>query len=166
VVDRIYSDGVETKERLRQELASRRAELTPDKVAVASFVVVDRLRRVVDWPSLHSLHVYRSVAEWGELDTSELVAWVEGSWPAIEIVQPTHDKDQPFPEQEFDLIVVPVLGFDRDNNRLGLGGGWYDRFAARQPQAQKIGLAYTWALVEDGIPVEPWDVKLDGVVTN
>lgn len=157
---------METKRELRQRLRARRAELPPDEVAVASFVMQDRLRRAVDWPSLHSMHVYRSVAEWGELDTSELVAWIGTEWPEIEVVQPTLRKDQPFPEQAFDLIVVPALGFDRDNNRLGLGGGWYDRFVAQQPQARKIGAAYTWALVEDGIPVDPWDMKLDAVVTG
>jgi 5-formyltetrahydrofolate cyclo-ligase len=155
-----------TKNELRQRLEARRAELTADEVALASFIVQDRLRRAVDWPSIRSLHVYRSVAEWGELDTSELVAWLAREWPDIEVVQPTLSKDQPFPEQQFDVILVPALGFDRDNNRLGLGGGWYDRFVAHQPQAQKIGVAYAWALVEDGIPVEPWDMKLDLVVTG
>ena len=94
------------------------------------------------------------------------MAWLAEEWPEIEVVQPTLSKDQPFPEQQFDLILVPALGYDRDNNRLGLGGGWYDRFVAQQPQAQKIGIAYAWGLVEDGIPVEPWDMKLDGVVTS
>jgi 5-formyltetrahydrofolate cyclo-ligase len=162
----IYSEAVWTKSELRQRLETRRVELSADEVALASFVVQDRLRRVVDWPSLHSLHVYRSVAGWGELDTSELVTWLEQEWPKIEVVQPSLRKDQAFPEQKFDLVVVPALGFDSDSNRLGLGGGWYDRFLAQQPQAQKIGLAYAWALVEDGIPVEPWDVKLDRIVSS
>jgi 5-formyltetrahydrofolate cyclo-ligase len=145
---------------------ARRAALTPEEVAAASRVVLQELQRTVDWGAISSAHVYRSVAEWGELDTSELVAWLAEAWPEIEVVQPTLSKDQPFPEREFDLILVPALGFDRDNNRLGLGGGWYDRFVARQPRARKIGVAYAWALVEDGIPVEPWDMKLDRVVTG
>jgi len=155
-----------TKNELRLELSARRAALTPDEVAAASHAVLDELQRAVDWSSVGSVHVYRSVAEWGELDTSALVAWLAEEWPKIEVVQPTLSKDQPFPEREFDLILVPALGFDRDNNRLGLGGGWYDRFVAQQPQARKIGIAYAWALVEDGIPVEPWDMKLDMVVTG
>ena len=145
---------------------ARRRALSPEEVAAASRAVLEELQRDVDWSAIGSVHVYRSVAEWGELDTSALVAWLAEEWPEIEVVQPTLSKDQPFPEQQFDLILVPALGFDRDNNRLGLGGGWYDRFVAQQPQAQKIGVAYAWALVEDGIPVEPWDMKLDRVVTG
>jgi 5-formyltetrahydrofolate cyclo-ligase len=154
-----------TKPELRRKLDAQRRALSPDEVAAASRTVLELLQQTVDWYSVRSVHVYRSVAEWGELDTSKLVAWLAEEWPEIEVVQPTVSKDQPFPEQQLDLIVVPALGFDRDNNRLGLGGGWYDRFVARQPQAQKIGLAYAWALVEDGIPVEPWDMKLDRVVS-
>src|SRR4029077_20403257 len=119
-----------------------------------------------DWPSIDSVHVYRSVAEWGELDTSGLVTWLAEGCPEIEGVQPTLSKHQPFPARTCDLILVPALGFDRDNNRLGLGGGWYDRFVAPQPGAQKIGIAYAGALVEDGIPAERWDMKLDRVVSG
>jgi 5-formyltetrahydrofolate cyclo-ligase len=157
---------VASKAELRPALEARRRALTPDDVAAASRAVLEEFKRAVRWSAVRSVHVYRSVAEWGELDTSELVAWLAEEWPDIEVVQPTLSKDQPFPEQQFDVILVPALGFDRDNNRLGLGGGWYDRFVAHQPQAQKIGVAYAWALVEDGIPVEPWDMKLDLVVTG
>jgi 5-formyltetrahydrofolate cyclo-ligase len=153
---------VASKAELRRELMARRAALTPAEVAAASAIVFEKLR-ALDWTSVGSVHVYRSVAEWGELDTSAFVAWLG---PKIEVIQPTLSKDQPFPEQQFDVILVPALGFDRDGNRLGLGGGWYDRFVAEQPQAQKIGIAYAWALVEEGIPVEPWDMKLDSVVTG
>ncbi len=155
-----------SKAELRRTLEAKRQALTREEVAEASRAVLGQLQRVVDWPAVGSLHVYSSVPEWGELDTSELVEWLEDEWPEIEIVQPSLLKDQPFPEQLFDVIIVPALGFDRDNNRLGFGGGWYDRFVAQQMQAKKIGVAYAWALVEDGIPVDPWDMKLDLAVTG
>jgi 5-formyltetrahydrofolate cyclo-ligase len=157
---------VSSKAELRRALAARRRALSPDEVAAASRAVLTDLQQIVDWSHIGSVHVYRSVAEWGELDTSALVAWLAEEWPEIDVVQPTLSKDQPLPEREFDLIVIPALGFDRDNNRLGLGGGWYDRFVTQQPQARKIGVAYAWALIEDGIPVEPWDMKLDSVVVG
>jgi 5-formyltetrahydrofolate cyclo-ligase len=155
-----------SKPELRGELMARRAALSPSEVAAASSGVLEQLQQTVEWRWIHSIHVYRSVAEWGELDTSALVEWLAEEWPEIEVVQPSLSKDQPFPEQQFDLIFVPALGYDDDNNRLGLGGGWYDRFVAQQPRARKIGLAYAWGRVADGIPVEPWDMKLDGIVTS
>ena len=141
---------------------ARRRALTPEEVAASSAVVLEKLQ-ALDWSGVRCVHVYRSVAEWGELDTGAFVAWLD---PKIEVVQPDLTKTQPFPEQQFDVILVPALGFDRDGNRLGLGGGWYDRFVAQQPRARKIGVAYAWAFVEDGIPVEPWDMKLDRVVSG
>jgi len=157
---------VPAKAELRRTLEAKRQALTREEVAAASRAVLEQLQRDVDWPAIKSVHIYSSVEEWGELDTSELVEWLEDEWPAIAIVQPSLLKDQPFPEQLFDVIIVPALGFDRDNNRVGFGGGWYDRFVAQQLQAQKIGVAYAWALVEEGIPVDPWDMKLDLVVTG
>ena len=162
----MYARTVPSKDELRRTLEEKRQALTRDEVEAASRAVLDQLQRVVDWSAVKSVHVYSSVEEWGELDTSDLVEWLEDEWPGIEIAQPSLLKDQPFPEQLFDVIIVPALGFDRDNNRVGFGGGWYDRFVAQQLQARKIGVAYAWALVEDGIPVDPWDMKLDLVVTG
>ena len=64
------------------------------------------------------------------------------------------------------LILVPVLGFDRDCYRLGLGGGFYDRFLAGQASATTVGLAYDWAFVPEGLPREEHDVPLDRIVTD
>lgn len=68
----------------------------------------------------------------------------------------------------FDVILVPLLGFDASGGRLGNGGGYYDRALAgsrtgRKPQ--RIGYAY--ALQEVGeLPIEAFDVRLDAVVTE
>jgi 5-formyltetrahydrofolate cyclo-ligase len=64
-----------------------------------------------------------------------------------------------------DLILTPLLGFDRAFNRLGQGGGDYDRAFARYPDALRIGIA--WSVQEiDAVPIEPWDVPLDAVLTE
>lgn len=67
--------------------------------------------------------------------------------------------------KQYDLIIVPIVGFDKDNYRLGLGGGWYDRFLADQPRAQTIGLAYTLCEV-DILPHESHDISLDKIITE
>nr|WP_084197259.1 5-formyltetrahydrofolate cyclo-ligase [Solimonas soli] len=70
--------------------------------------------------------------------------------------------------REFDAIVLPLLGFDMHGNRLGTGGGYYDRWLARPrstPRPRYLGYAYAIQQVEQ-IPREPWDVKLDAVITE
>lgn len=64
-----------------------------------------------------------------------------------------------------DIILVPLLGFDRTMNRIGQGAGHYDRIFVRHPAALRIGLA--WSCQErPEIPTDPWDVPLDGVLTE
>ncbi|MHA6770206.1 5-formyltetrahydrofolate cyclo-ligase [Sphingobium ummariense] len=64
-----------------------------------------------------------------------------------------------------DAIVAPLLGFDKAMNRLGQGGGYYDRAFARWPDALRIGLA--WSVQEiDAVPADPWDLPLDMVMTE
>lgn len=64
-----------------------------------------------------------------------------------------------------DAIVAPLLGFDPAMNRLGQGGGYYDRAFARHPDALRIGIA--WSVQEhDLLPADPWDLPLDAVLTE
>jgi 5-formyltetrahydrofolate cyclo-ligase len=64
-----------------------------------------------------------------------------------------------------DLILSPLLGFDRAFNRLGQGGGDYDRAFARHPEALRIGIAWSVQQI-DVLPTEPWDMPLDAVLTE
>lgn len=70
-----------------------------------------------------------------------------------------------------DLLLVPLVGFDRAGQRLGMGGGFYDRTLAalamrrhwRRPRT--VGLAYAFQELPS-LPREPWDVPLDAVCTE
>ena len=64
-----------------------------------------------------------------------------------------------------DLIITPLLAFDRSGGRLGQGGGYYDRTFAAFPNAWRIGLAYAGQEVEN-LPGESHDVPLHGVLTD
>lgn len=65
-----------------------------------------------------------------------------------------------------DLVVVPALAFDPQGNRLGRGGGYYDRFLARlKPEVVTVGLVFDQQIV-DSIPVNSHDVTVDIVVTD
>jgi 5-formyltetrahydrofolate cyclo-ligase len=63
------------------------------------------------------------------------------------------------------LIFVPMLGFDAALNRIGQGGGHYDRYLAAHPQALRIGLAWDVQRV-DSIEARPWDIPMDAILTE
>jgi 5-formyltetrahydrofolate cyclo-ligase len=70
---------------------------------------------------------------------------------------------------ELDVVLVPLVAFDRRLTRVGSGAGYYDRtFAARLLDAGPpllVGLAYAWQQVDD-LRREAWDVALDLVITD
>lgn len=64
-----------------------------------------------------------------------------------------------------DIILTPLVGFDRRGNRLGQGAGHYDRAFAAFPHAHRIGVA--WSVQEvDALPADPWDVPLHAIITE
>ena len=73
------------------------------------------------------------------------------------------------PAWALDLILLPLVGFDDDGQRMGMGGGFYDRtlaFTRRPgPRPRLIGLAHDCQRVER-LPVAPWDVPLDAIVSD
>lgn len=68
--------------------------------------------------------------------------------------------------QDMAALVMPLVGFDADCHRLGMGGGWYDRSLAfrqeRAPPPWLVGAAFAAQRV-DALPREAWDVRLDAV---
>ncbi len=64
-----------------------------------------------------------------------------------------------------DLILTPLVGFDRALNRLGYGKGHYDRAFAGNPAALRIGIAWSVQEVE-ALEPEAWDMPLDAVLTE
>lgn len=77
---------------------------------------------------------------------------------------PTPTVGEFVPPEEVSIAFVPALAFDDSGNRLGYGGGYYDRWLARSG-ARRVLLAYASQRV-DPISVEEWDVPMDAVVTE
>lgn len=76
--------------------------------------------------------------------------------------------DQPAPTEDDaapDVILVPLVGFDRQMNRLGQGAGHYDRIFSIFYSALRIGLAWSCQEITH-IPTDSWDVPLDAVLTE
>ena len=67
-----------------------------------------------------------------------------------------------------DIILVPLIAFDKNLNRVGYGGGFYDRYIEKIKKKKKfilIGLAYSFQRVKK-IPVNKFDMKLDVIITE
>ncbi len=72
----------------------------------------------------------------------------------------------PIPFGQIDLVVAPGLGFDRNGNRLGRGGSFYDRFFAnKEVIASRCGLVFAEQVV-DSVPVTESDMPVDFLVTD
>ena len=67
-----------------------------------------------------------------------------------------------------DIILVPMVAYDKNLNRIGYGGGFYDRYFEKIKKYKKIttfGLAYTFQKVKK-IPAKKHDIKLDFIITE
>ncbi|MBR2486672.1 MAG: 5-formyltetrahydrofolate cyclo-ligase [Paludibacteraceae bacterium] len=66
-------------------------------------------------------------------------------------------------EGNIDVIIVPAVAFDKEGNRLGRGGGYYDRFLKKQTHATFIGVGYDFQLVDE-VPVRKHDQKMHRII--
>ena len=67
-----------------------------------------------------------------------------------------------------DLVLAPLVAFDHQGNRLGMGGGFYDRHFGSLPVSLRpllVGVAHEVQRAE-ALPAAPWDVPLDGILTE
>ena len=91
-------------------------------------------------------------------------------WPDVAMQDGPFGAKVPVDTHELipDLVIAPLVGFDRNGWRLGYGGGFYDRTLEglrAQRRVRAYGFAYA-AQELDAVPVEPTDQRLDGIVTE
>ena len=155
-----------TKGQLRDELKIKRGLMTGHEISAKSRMIAEKLLAEVSWANIKNVHIYQTIHGLKEVDTIFIIAGLKKVAPGITIVLASTNTNQPLPAGRFDVIIVPVLGFDKDNHRLGWGGGFYDKFLAGQPQALKIGVCFQSGFIPAGISSEPHDVPLDKVITE
>lgn len=87
------------------------------------------------------------------------------------IPEPVAPADAQRRAQDMDVVLLPLLAFDRGGNRLGTGGGWYDaslaflRKLGRPARPLLVGIGYDFQEVA-AVPPEAWDVRLDYIATD
>lgn len=162
------------KEGLRKKLRQARLQLTDAEHTVKSREIVERMEQLTDWSQVKTLHYFEPLLELLEPDTTGFITYIEDNCPDIKLFTPRKiggewelvaAKGGKIPT-EFDVVVVPALGFDpKTLHRIGYGGGYYDKFLASQPHAQKIGVCFELGKTPN-LPIEPHDIALDNVVTE
>ncbi len=183
---------------LRRELRQQRRALSPQQRRNAAAALE---RRLGSHPLfLRSRHIAFYLPNDGEMDLTPLIhraqamgkhcylpvlsplyhnrLWFASYHHNSKLVQNRFGIPEPIanwadmrPAWTLDLVLTPLVAFDSAGNRLGMGGGYYDRTLAylarrrywRKPQL--LGTAYDFQQVER-LPHEPWDVPLHGIVTE
>lgn len=188
-------DATAQRRELRQQLAARRRALTPAQRIAAAQGLRHSLEQL---PEYHT--DARVAGYWacdGELPLNLVIPPLAARgqrfllpmlgddrqlrfapWAAGEPVQPNRfGIPEPVAPREWfapfqlDLVLVPLLGFDRHGHRLGYGGGWYDRSFAflndqiRPTEPLLVGIAYDFQELA-AIEPEAWDVPLDFIATE
>lgn len=139
-------------------MRTRRRALTDQ--AERSVQIIAALQRLDLWerPDLRRVMIFDAVP--GEPDLSALGDWCRAR--GLEVVVPEENPDA----ATVDLVLVPGLAFTPTGERLGQGGGWYDRFLAQvNARCVTIGVCFAVQICEE-LPVEPHDVSMAYVVTE
>lgn len=144
------------KAALRSRMRAIRLELT-DRAARSESI----WRAVVDLPAATLAETVLAFATIpGEPEIEQFQIWCAATGRMVAV--PESDIDPTWP----DLVVVPGLAFTASGDRLGQGGGWYDRFlAGTRPDCTTVGVCFAEQVL-DALPVEPHDVVIDHVVTD
>lgn len=174
------------KEKLRKAIKARIAALTREECLSASKIIADKLFMLKEYREAKVLFVYNSfgcevitdaiIMDALNSDKKVCVPSVEGErMQAVVIDKKTSYRAnvwgimEPLSEvildpYEIELSLIPLVGFDKNLNRLGRGKGYYDKFLAGLP-TRKIALAYS---VQEAPTVETdvYDVKVDKIITE
>ena len=189
--------NTQSKTDIRQHMRKQRSKLSKGEQKLAALALKKQLLRHPVF--IRSQRIAFYLANDNEIDPMPLLqaAWAMGKQCYLPVIHPfksghllfsryrKHDKliknrygiaeprirsqDQ-LKSSALDLVLTPLVAFDNQGNRLGMGGGYYDRTFSfiRQYNAQKprlIGLAHHLQKVEK-LPIESWDVPLTMIATD
>jgi 5-formyltetrahydrofolate cyclo-ligase len=182
-----------SKVELRMKLLAERRALDRQSWLRASDTIAERLISMPPFRVASRIHCYVSIEKNREVSTLALLERLAGEGRSVMIpcmegermltarYQPgqrfSYPKSgAPLPDpvvvsddDRFDMVIVPLVGFDRKGGRIGYGKGWYDRFfqalTFKGIRPARIGLAFGFQELPL-IPQDAWDQSLDFVVTE
>lgn len=137
----------------RISLKAKRASLDDSYCKESSLKISQKLKDLATSSGAQKIHTYSPITKNNEVDISPFNDWVQAQEGLELYVQ---DLTGNFPDKQFDMIICPGIAFDKHGNRLGYGGGNYDRFLATQTSAIKIGVCFE-RMIQEEIVTEAHD---------
>lgn len=181
------------KEQLRHEMLEKRKKLHQNEVGFLSRQILDHLYRSSVFIEAEHIMTYMSYPQEVQTDRLVLKALELKKHVSVPVCirkevtlfpseitsldmletgyfglrEPKKELLHPVPGEEIDLIIVPGVVFDRSGNRIGHGMGYYDRFfQSIPPSIPKIALAFDYQVIEQVLQPDPWDIPLNGLITE
>ena len=181
------------KSSIRNQALAQRDKIPPELQEQSSINIVQRLKKIPQYERVRLPMLYVSFRS--EVRTHALIKerlthglpvvlpktlvqerrlepyivrnWEQDLAPgAYGILEPVQGRGQPVAPHMIDLVIVPGCAFDRQCNRCGYGGGYYDRFLSLEaPLAFRIALAFS-SQIFDHIDTEPYDQRMDLIITE
>ncbi|AIY84915.1 5-formyltetrahydrofolate cyclo-ligase [Clostridium baratii] len=177
------------KKELRKEIIKKRDELDCTEKTIKDKKIIEKLKDTKEYKEAKGIFVY--IGFGSEINTKILIedALEDGKEVCVPkvikkdmvfikinslenlvtssygILEPVGDKNN-FNVDNLGLIIMPGLAFDKQGNRLGYGGGYYDKFLSNNKiNVKKIALAYDFQIL-DKVPSEEHDIKVDSIITE
>ena len=177
---------MESKKDIRKKIFAERKLRTDEQIEIMSRTITDKVTALPAFKNADRILVYADYNH--EVVTEYLIkeAWKAGKEVAVPKVV---GKDMIFyrltdfsqlepgyfgiPEPvrgeivkwEDALMVMPGVAFDPENNRVGYGGGFYDRFLEKHPDITRLAVAFDFQIL-DLVPTEPTDICPQIIVTQ
>ena len=179
-----------TKSSLRKTVLQYRRLLSEEEFSKRNKALLSNLKKHMEENNCHVIHTFLPMVRNKEVDVTPLFDWMWENNIQI-IVSRTDFKTRvmlhfllekntvlvenkmgipepldatPVDFHEVDLILVPLLAFDKNKNRIGYGGGFYDRLL-NETKAAKVGLSLSPPL-DQLIQKEEWDVPMDHIIST
>lgn len=180
----------ELRQALRREKIAARDGLTDEERNQLSQKIVERIVALKEFQDAKTVMIYRGIRGEVRLNLIEKAeqskgkqflfplclperqmealaprgdeAWRAGSFGIMEPVKELSDLVAP---EDIDLMICPCTVFDADCNRMGMGGGYYDRYLPKCKKAVVAAVAFE-VQKADRVPMEPWDKAVDLVITE
>jgi len=181
------------KAALRKEMLQKRLQYTVAEVDALSQRIKNQFFSFFSLSEIKTLHIFLPITRYNEINTWYIIHKLQQDYPGMALVVPVANLQEltlshyrftvatelqenkwgipeplaaePIAETAIDLIIIPLLGFDKQGHRIGYGKGFYDRFLHLcRPNVLKIGISLEPPLANI-TDVHAGDVLLDYAVT-